>query len=176
MVFVLTSILLHNSLFKFSVAFYKSGKDAKPPLKAGSHPLAWMLMLCDELQCWDRPVDYDMVRAFNREQTDIIGAMEHERWVREHVDQGWISGDLYEKADMPAEASPLSREDENVLREAWREQLRMHKLAMDGNPVSEEIRAHYDLLPEEDKGKDYEPFNSMLKLVRKFDGLRIYQL
>lgn len=349
---VLTSILLHNSLFKFSVAFYKSGKDAKPPLKAGSHPLAWMLMLCDELQCWDRtaygrnsrrelhpmdaefditkagmkatyyydieekdkidawkqayniwkeegrpgraprlkaysdmaeddqsfrtdiekivdtgefpltirtsvkkldrqvkhtylsnsnflhlydfavtlnarynyqgreqeieadqlveefdrlsleyqlsninqaksfsryldaigcfftdrPVDYDMVRAFNREQTDIIGAMEHERWVREHVDQGWISGDLYEKADMPAETSALSREDEKALRKAWREQLRMHKLAMDGDPASEEIRDHYDLLPEEDKGKDYEPFNSMLKLVRKFDGLRIYQL
>ena len=24
--------------------------------------------------------------------------------------------------------------------------------------------------------KDYEPFNSMLKLIKKFDGLRIYRL
>ena len=29
---------------------------------------------------------------------------------------------------------------------------------------------------EEEKGKDWEPFNSMLKLIKKFDGLRIYRL
>ena len=38
----LTAIMLHNSLYKFAVADYKN-KD-----------LAWLLMLCDELQCWDR--------------------------------------------------------------------------------------------------------------------------
>ena len=31
-------------------------------------------------------------------------------------------------------------------------------------------------LPEDEKGKDYRPFNSMLKLIKKFDGLRIYKL
>lgn len=48
----MTAILLHNSLYKFSVARYKS--DANKPFQAGLHPLAYMLMLCDELQCWDR--------------------------------------------------------------------------------------------------------------------------
>ena len=49
----LTAIILHNSLYKFSVAYYKdpvSNIRFKPDL----HPLAYMLMLCDELQCWDR--------------------------------------------------------------------------------------------------------------------------
>ncbi len=43
----LTAILMHNSLFKFTIS-------DKVPLKAELHPLAYMLMLCDELQCWDR--------------------------------------------------------------------------------------------------------------------------
>lgn len=48
----LTAILLHNSLYKFSVTNIKS--DTTVPLKMQLHPLAYMLMLCDELQCWDR--------------------------------------------------------------------------------------------------------------------------
>ncbi len=48
----LTAILLHNSLYKFSVARYK--EKGSIPLTASDHPLAYMLMLCDELQCWDR--------------------------------------------------------------------------------------------------------------------------
>jgi hypothetical protein len=50
----LSAILLHNSLYKFSIAFYKDKEKRKAPLKMELHPLAWMLMLCDELQCWDR--------------------------------------------------------------------------------------------------------------------------
>ena len=47
---------------------------------------------------------------------------------------------------------------------------------MDGKPKRWEIFAHYEALPEEEKKKDFEPFNSMLKLIKKFDGLRIYRL
>ena len=53
---VLSAIILHNSLYKFSIAFYKD-KDRKKrrgPLRMEDHPLAFLLMLCDELQCWDR--------------------------------------------------------------------------------------------------------------------------
>ncbi len=49
----LTAILLHNSLYKFSIGFIKS-KDVNIPFRMEYHPLAYMLMLCDELQCWDR--------------------------------------------------------------------------------------------------------------------------
>ena len=49
----LTAIMLHNSLFKFCIANYKSASP-KAPLRMELHPLAYLLMLCDELQCWDR--------------------------------------------------------------------------------------------------------------------------
>lgn len=48
----LTAILMHNSLYKFCIAHYKG--EGNQPFKAELHPLAYMLMLCDELQCWDR--------------------------------------------------------------------------------------------------------------------------
>lgn len=61
----LTAILMHNSLYKFCIAnpnmdpknpemhvWYKG--EGNIPFKAEVHPLAYMLMLCDELQCWDR--------------------------------------------------------------------------------------------------------------------------
>lgn len=48
------------------------------------------------------------------------------------------------------------------------------RLVMEGAPSDPEIFAHCKALPEEEK--DYEPFDSMLKLIKKFDGLRIYRL
>ena len=48
----LTAILMHNSLYKFCIAHYKS--EGNKPFMAELHPLAYMLMLCDEMQCWDR--------------------------------------------------------------------------------------------------------------------------
>ena len=42
--------------------------------------------------------------------------------------------------------------------------------------TDELIYGHYLSLPEEDQHKDWRPFNSMLKLLKKYDGLRIYQL
>ncbi|MCR4747164.1 MAG: hypothetical protein K5836_01690 [Clostridiales bacterium] len=115
----------------------------------------------DAIGCFytDRPVDYDMITEFSDEQIAVFAPMEHERWVKEHISMAWTKGDLYDGKD-----------------KAVREQLRMHTLAMDGNPAKEEIKAHYDALPLEEKRKDYEPFNSMLKLIKKFDGLRIYRL
>ena len=47
-----TAIILHNSLFKFSI---RSLLDTHEPLRlSDSQPLSYLLMLCDELQCWDR--------------------------------------------------------------------------------------------------------------------------
>ena len=131
----------------------------------------------DALDCFytDRPVDYDLIPAFTEKQTAIFAPMEHERWVREHISMAWQKGDLYETAPLPP---ALLRQygDEPAARKALREQLRMHKLTMEGDPAEAEIFAHYAALSEADQGKDYKPFNSMLKLVRKFDGLRIYSL
>ena len=339
----LTAIMLHNSMYKFAVAFYKSDHP-KPPLKASLHPLAWLLMLCDELQCWDRtaygrnsrtemhptsadfyfhdcavhgiyhydseerekirkyekeyydwkaspdgsapprlkdysdivsgsqkfrtdiesivdltgfplyveadlrpvdrkvkhtylssssflhiydfavalnarynyqgredtvsvdkleadfnalsleykllninqvrsfarylnaidcfytdkPVDFEMLYAFTAEMTGVFAPMEHVRWVRDHQLAGWQPGNEYET--LPVE------ENDAAARKALREQLRRHKLTMGLNTSEVDILAHYYTLSPEDQGKDYLPFNSMLKLLRKFDGLRIYRL
>ncbi len=340
----LTAIMLHNSVFKFSIAFYKS-KDPRPPLRAELHPLAWLLMLCDELQCWDRtaygrssrtelhpmavdfdfsgeaifaryyydqeeaekiaafqeryaewekggeqgdaprlkdysdmaekeqrftndikkivdtshipltvepgiravnrkskhtflsssnflhlydfavalhgrnmppevtpeelekkfqalsleyqlstinrakhfsryldavgcfftdkPVDYEMVTVFGPREAGVFAPMEHERWVREHQAMGWRRGDAYETAPLPAD---LADGEEKAFRSALREQMRVHKLAMDGKLTRRAVREHYLSLSEEDQDKDWKPFNSMLRLLKKFDGLRIYRL
>ena len=338
----LTAIMLHNSLYKFAIAFYKSKDKAKPPLKAELHPLAYLLMLCDELQCWDRtaygrnsrtelhpmaaefdfgrgaihalycfdaeesekigafeaayrewekngsegkpprlkaysdmaekeqrfrtdiekivdlsdyplsvttflrgadrkskhtylsgssflhmydfavalnarhrydgmeasvsvetierdfdemsleyklsninqvksfstylnaigcfytdrPVDYEMLRAFDEEEIAVIAPLEHSRWIREHRAMGWQAGDTYETA------AKETGEDPKTLRE----QFRQHKLCMNGNFGELEIAKHYLSLPLEDQGKDWKPFNSLLKLIKKYDGLRIYRL
>lgn len=338
----LTAIMLHNSMFKFAIAFYKSKDKRKVPLKAELHPLAYLLMLCDELQCWDRiaygrnsrtelhpmdaefdfargmihalycfdaeesekigayeasyreweqngcvdtpprlkaysdmaekeqrfrtdiekivdlsdyplfvttfmrtadrkskhtylsgssflhmydfavalngryrhegeeeritaeilerefdgmsleyklsninqvksfskylnaigcfytdrPVDFEMLRSFSTDQIATFAPMEHARWVREHRAMGWTAGNLYET--VPAE--------EGTNRFALREQMRQHKLCMNGDFGELEIARHYLGLSEEVQSKDWKPFNSMLKLIRKFDGLRIYKL
>ncbi len=44
---VFTAILLHNSFNKYDA-------PNKHPIAMDEHPLAYLLILCDELQCWDR--------------------------------------------------------------------------------------------------------------------------
>ena len=120
----------------------------------------------DAIDCFytDRPVDYKMVTRFTKEQAAIFAPLEHERWIREHQAMGWTYGTLYEDLKMPDKKGEL------------RELMRCHKLAMDGELSSEDIYEHYLSLSEKDKGKDWKPFNCMLRLLKKFDGLRIYSL
>ena len=121
----------------------------------------------NEIGCFftDKRISYPMVHRFSDEQLAVIAPMEHSRWIREHQSMGWSSGDDYEKlADNPAEAK--------VLRELFRQ----HMLALDPPVTEEQIIDHYNNLSRDDQNKDYEPFNSMLKLIKKFDGLRIYSL
>lgn len=48
------AILLHNSLYKFSITNIKSNFNENRHFNLNRSPLAYLLMLCDELQCWDR--------------------------------------------------------------------------------------------------------------------------
>ena len=189
-----TSNFLH--LYDFAVAlnarFDHQGEESKIPTKQLAKEFEELSLeyqisninqaknfakYLDALDCFytDRPVDYDMTTEFTEEQIKVFAPMEHARWIREHISMGWKYGTLYETVELP-EKMIRKYGDEKKARKALREQLRMHKLAMDGNPDDEQIRAHYNALPESEKRKDYEPFNSMLRLVKKFDGLRIYSL
>lgn len=47
------AILLHNSLYKFSITDIKD-ENVNKPFQMQVDPLSFLLMLCDELQCWDR--------------------------------------------------------------------------------------------------------------------------
>ncbi|MCR5384639.1 MAG: hypothetical protein K6E72_08410 [Saccharofermentans sp.] len=118
----------------------------------------------DAIHCFytDRPVDYEMVEGFTKKQAAVIAPLEHERWVREHMAMGWTKGTLYEDLNMPDKKRDL------------REQMRCHKLAMEGKVTSQDIYEHYLSLSVEDQDKDWKPFNTMLRLLKKFDGLRIY--
>ena len=131
----------------------------------------------DAINCFytDKPVDYEMVTEFTPEQAAVFAPLEHERWIREHQMMGWIYGKDYEIVPLPDKIKTSSPEGKE-LRRAIREQMRCHKLAMDGMVTAEDIREHYNSLPEADQDKDWKPFNSMLKLLKKFDGLRIYRL
>lgn len=123
----------------------------------------------------DKPVDYDMLPEITAEQAELIGPMEHERWIREKAAMGWHYGADYRF--IPLEKVPFAEgKDEKTVRTMLREQFRMHELALDGAPSSEEIREHYFGLVKSEQEKDYRPFNSMLKLIKKYDGLRIYRL
>ena len=112
-----------------------------------------------------------MLKAFTPDMIDVFAPMEHVRWVRDHQLAGWYAGNEYETLPLPENTG-----DEKAVRNALREQLRRHKLTLNTDSSEEEILAHYETLSPEDQGKDWLPFNSMLKLLRKYDGLRIYQL
>jgi hypothetical protein len=46
---------------------------------------------------------------------------------------------------------------------------------MDGEPSDAQIIQHFRELTDEEKALDSLPFNSMLKLIKRYDGLRIYR-
>ena len=116
-------------------------------------------------------MDFEPVTHFSAKDAAIFAPMEHERWVREHQAMGWRYGTAYET--LPLDVSP---EEETAARAALREQLRCHKLCMDRHLTHDEIRAHYQRLPHRYQSKDWKPFNRLLELLKKFDGLRIYRL
>lgn len=111
-----------------------------------------------------------MLEAFTPEQIRRIAPLEYERWLRAHQSMGWRYGDLYQVVPVPRDA------DEKSYRAALREQMRCHNLVLDGELTKERIITHYqEHLSDYEKQQNYQPFNNMLKLMKKFDGVRIYQ-
>lgn len=127
--------------------------------------------LLDAIHCFytDRPVDHDILKVFTPEQIKTIAPMEYERWVLERQAMGWCHGDLYARVPAPDGV------DEKAWRDRLREQMRCHTLVLDGELPPAQIRARFDALPDAEKDRDWTPCNSMLKLLKKFDGVRIYR-
>lgn len=186
-IFLSSSNFLH--LFDFAVALHGRRKGEGTPVEEleknfESISLEYQLSTLnraknfsrylDAINCFytDKPVDYEMVTEFTPEHAAVFAPMEHERWVRDHISMGWVEGNDYEEVLKARE--DLTEKEKKDLAGTLREQMRCHKLTMNGNPTTEEIKVHYDALPEEEKDKDWRPFNSLLKILKKFDGVRIY--
>ena len=127
----------------------------------------------NEIGCFytDRPVDFDMLTEFTKDMINRIAPLEHERWVRDHQMMGWRPGDDYETVPLD-----VPKQREGKARKALREQMRMHKLTLAADADEETILKHYESLPPIEQEKDFLPFNSLLKLLKIFDGVRIYKL
>ena len=64
----LAAILLHNSLIKYTILDKDRGVEGKIRLEMQPQPLTYLLMLCDDLQCWNR---YGYGKK-NRQENDPI--------------------------------------------------------------------------------------------------------
>ena len=115
----------------------------------------------------DQPVDFEMLTKFTKRMVNTIAPLEHERWILGQIRMGWTAGNEYEH---------LAEGSKKYVKGDLREQMRMHKLTMNRGADETAIQEHYNTLPEDDKGKDIWPFNSMLELLKKYDGVRIYKL
>ena len=118
----------------------------------------------------DRPVDFERVYELTPAQMEVIAPMEHERWLKDHSDNGWTYGTDYETLSLE------SSEEESVVRPCLREQVRQHKLMIPGEVTPESALEHFLALPESEQDKDIEPMSSMLKLIQLLDGVKVYSL
>ena len=118
----------------------------------------------------DKPVAYEMLKSFSQKEIERFAPLEHERWILERSGHGWRFGTEYLTLPVPEGA------EESTWRKNLREQIRRHHLLLEGTPTEQAIRDHYHSLPENEKGKDWLPYQSLLALLKKYDGLRIYRL
>ena len=110
-----------------------------------------------EIGCFytDRSIGFEMLNEFTPEHMAVIGPLEHKRWEEEKRYMGWAYGTKYQEL----------AGDKDVGR-ALREQFRMNNL----------LGVDYNDLSEEEQDKDTKPMQVLIKLIRQFDGLRIYRL
>lgn len=109
----------------------------------------------------DKPVDFELVEGFSAEDLEKIGVMEHQRWLQDHYDMGWIYG-TPEK-----EKRDFLRQHKDMVPEFTEGQF----------DVSVEVaKANYERLDMAEQDKDTEPMECMLAMLKMFDGIRIYRL
>ena len=105
----------------------------------------------------DRPVAYELVTEEDINETDkeeIMGELEHVRWVEEKKAMGWTSGKAYENERFSNMNPPI------------RDLFRMNKLIADS----------YEELDKKEQDKDKEPLRELLPLLDTVDGIRIYKI
>lgn len=120
----------------------------------------------DAINCFytDRAVAYPLLTEFTEGDMDIIGPMEHERWLWIHHVMGWKYDNKYLE---------FKKEEQGEIRELTR----THSLMLEsGDYTYENAIKHYMLLPDSEKDKDTEPMNKLLYLLSMLDGVKFYRL
>lgn len=141
---VLTSILLHNNLNKYDI------EDAHR-IKLKEHPLSYLLILCDELQAWDRraygknskrkPIAWDVEFDIADNAIKAIYYFEDKNENFENIINGKFVGDIHKFID-----SDLSL---NVFADIKVKDKKIHMYASDDNFINlcdfaKAIHASYD--------------------------------
>jgi len=110
----------------------------------------------------DKAVDFEPLEKFTEEQVLVIGPLEHERWLKEHLSMGWKYKEKKNISNRELERCHVDMIPEESL--------------VDGEITHEAAIAHYHNLSKEEQDKDIEPMNAMIELMNIFDGIRIYRL
>lgn len=113
----------------------------------------------------DKPVAYELLECFSESQMNVIGPMEHGRWMREKMSMGWNYDTAYQDYDKLRKCG-IQEEDLKSFSKDLRELTRTHVLMIED----------YDDLDDAEQDKDTHPMNCMLKLIEQYDGLRIYRI
>lgn len=117
----------------------------------------------------NKQVSNEMVEKFSEKELLDMGPMEHERWLREHYDMGWVYGELDKTLD-------------KKMQKIERENKRIHPDMIPDFDYSKDVLTedvvlkNYRRLSKEEQDKDTRPMECMLFMLKMFDGLRIYRI
>lgn len=141
---VLTAILLHNNLNKYDV-------DGAHAIALSEHPLAYLLILCDELQAWDRraygknskrkPIAWDVEFDIADNAVKAVFYFENQNENFENIVNGKFVGDIHKFIN-----SDLSL---NIFADKKVKDKKIHMYASDDNFINlcdfaKAIHASYD--------------------------------
>ncbi len=129
--------------------------------------------ILDKIGCFysDKPMDCEIVYEFGDELNEVMGPIEHERWIWEH----WVMGWRYTDKDTLAKADQLSGYENGSARECLKLHSDMVELE-NGKYSKEEGIAHFRGLTDKTKEKDTRSMKNLLKVLAKEDGVKVYRL
>lgn len=120
----------------------------------------------DAINCFytDQAVAYPMLTEFTDADMEMIGPMEHERWLWYHHTMGWKYDNKY--TEYPKDEQAMIREITHT-----------HNLMLESEDYTyENVMEHYKNLPDSEKDKDTEPMNKLAYLLSMLDGVKFYRL
>ena len=126
----------------------------------------------------DKPFDCEVVTEFDSEELEkIMGKVEHERWCWEHWIVGWRHIDSQKFNELKADFEKVKKENNLPKELDIRECTKLHKDMPDCTEYNEKTGLeHYVELQEDDKKKDKNPIQNLLKILALEDGIKVYRL